>query len=102
MEGIWLIISIILVLIGLMAIGYFYGSFEDDCLPKALCEILLVAMIASFWPIILCIIGGILVVMIPILLGVGIKNFIANKSKTKPKLSNREIFENELVKKVGK
>ena len=102
MKGVWLTISIILTLIGLIAIGYFYGSFEDDCLPKALCEVLLVVLIASFWPTILCIIGCILVVMIPILLGVGIKIFIANKSKNKPKLSNREMFEKELLKKVGK
>ena len=102
MEGTWLIISIILALIGLIAIGYFYGSFEDDCFPKAICEVLFVVLIAIFWPIILCIIGCILVVMIPILLGVGIKIFIANKSKNKPKLSNREMFEKELLKKVGK
>ena len=96
MKGIWLIISVILTFIGLAAIGYFYGSFKDDCPPKAMCEALLVIFISIFWPFVICVAIGILTIMIPILFGVSIKKVITINSKQK--LKNRDIFENELKK----
>lgn len=92
MKGTWLIVTIILMIIGLIIIGYFY---DDDDGPLVILEGLGVVGACLFWPIILA--GAILigVLALPILLGIRFKKM---KEKRKEKKKEKQEFLNKIDK----
>ena len=88
MDSTWLTVAIILMIIGLIVIGYFY----DDDGPLVVLEGLCVVCACLFWPIILA--GAILIgfLALPILL---VKRFKKVKEKRKEK---KKKFMNQIDK----
>lgn len=91
MDSTWTTVAIILMIIGLIVIGYFY----DDDGPLVVLEGLCVVGACLFWPIILA--GAILigVLALPILLGMRFKKV---KEKRKEKKKEKQEFLNKIDK----
>ena len=92
MDSTWTTVAIILMIIGLIIIGYFY---DDDDGPLVSLEGLCVVGACLFWPIILA--GAILigVLTLPILLGIRFKKV---KEKRKEKKKEKQEFLNKIDK----
>lgn len=84
MDGTWLTVAIILMVIGLIIVGYFYDS--DDGPLVALEGVVVIGM-CLFWPVVFLFIGGCCIIAVPILLGYWVK-----KSKEKRKKKREEEF----------
>ena len=92
MDSTWTTVAIILMIIGLIVIGYFY---DEDAGPLVALEGLCVVGACLFWPIILA--GAILigVLALPILLGIRFKKV---KEKRKEKKKEKQEFLNKIDK----
>ena len=92
MDSTWLTVAVILIIIGLIIIGYFY---DDDDGPLILLEGVCVVGVCLFWPIILALAILIGVLALPILLGIRFKKM---KEKRKEKKKEKQEFLNKIDK----
>ena len=80
MDGTWLTVAIILMVIGLIIIGYFYDA--DDG-PLVLLEAVCVFGMCVFWPVVLSLVIFCCVLALPILLGKWVRDGVKKRKKKK-------------------
>lgn len=82
MDDAWLIVAIVIIIIGLVILGYFYDKDEG---PLVLLKALVVVAIALIWPMVLGMAAAFGVIAIPIYFGFKMRKWREKQIETKKK-----------------
>lgn len=75
MDATWITVAIILIVVGEIAMGVF-ANVTDDCLESMFFPSLLLVFFSIFWPCVLLIIVGAVIIAMPLLVGYYIPKWI--------------------------